>query len=46
MMITDVTHIFLKELSLEKMSVPSWIYLAMCLSDASMVMWGFLQVDF
>ena len=45
MMSADVTHFYLKDPSPTTMAVPSRIALAMCLSAASVVVWGFLQVD-
>ena len=46
MMRVDAPHLSLKDILLNVMVMSSWIAVSMCLSVASVVMWGFLQVDY
>ena len=45
-MSTYVSHLSLNQPSLTVIFMPYRIYIAVCLSAASVVVWGFLQVDY
>ena len=45
MMRADVNHFSLKDTFLTSMNVPSWLSISVCISAASVAVWGGLQVD-